>query len=66
MPCQPLWSPPGGALPPNFNLEKAEPFYRLTSAGWSVIHPSDLIATCALLIAAMSLALAIIGIAHQL
>jgi hypothetical protein len=42
-----------------------ETFYRLTSAGWSVIHRSDLIATCALLIAAMSLALAVFGITHQ-
>ena len=56
---------PGGAVPPNFNLDKAEPFYRLTSAGWSVIHRSDLIATCALLIAAMSFALGIFAIFHH-
>ena len=54
---------PSGALPPNF--DKMETFYRLTSAGWSVILRSDLIATCALLISTMSLALAIFGIAHQ-
>jgi hypothetical protein len=56
---------PSGSLPPNFSFEKMETFYRLTSAGWSVIHRSDLIATCALLISAMSLALAIFGIAHR-
>ena len=54
---------PTGALPPNMT-DKMDMF-RLTSAGWSVIHRSDLIASCALLIAAMSLALAIFGIAHQ-
>lgn len=48
-----------GALPPNVGFDKMETFYRLTSAGWSVIHRTDLIATCALLIAAMSFALAI-------
>jgi hypothetical protein len=52
-----------GALPPNIT-DKMDMF-RLTSAGWSVIHRSDLIAVCALLIAAMSLALAIFGIAHR-
>jgi hypothetical protein len=56
---------PDGALPPNINFDKMQTLYRLTSAGWSVIHRSDLIATCALLIAAMSLGLAIFGIAHQ-
>jgi hypothetical protein len=56
---------PSGELPPNFSFDKTETFYRLTSAGWSVIHRSDLIATCALLIAAMSFALATFGIAHQ-
>src|SRR5258707_15109398 len=29
---------PSGALPPNFSFDKLETFYRLTSAGWSVIH----------------------------
>src|SRR6266404_3325138 len=53
---------PSGALPPNF--DKMDTLYRLTSAGWSVIHRSDLIATFALLVAAMSLGLAIFGIAH--
>ncbi len=56
---------PSGALPPDFSFDKVKTLYRLTSAGWSVIHRSDLIATCALLIAAMSLALAILGIVHQ-
>jgi hypothetical protein len=56
---------PDGALPQNMSFDKMQTIYRLTSAGWSVIHRSDLIATCALLIAAMSLALAIFGIAHQ-
>lgn len=56
---------PNGTLPPNFSLDKTETFYRLTSAGWSAIHRSDLIATWALLISAMSLALAIFGIAHH-
>jgi hypothetical protein len=55
---------PDGSLPPNINFDKMQTLYRLTSAGWSVIHRSDLIATCALLIAAMSFALAIFGIAH--
>ena len=56
---------PSGALPQNVSFDKMQTLYRLTSAGWSVIHRSDLIATCALLIAAMSFALAIFGIAHQ-
>jgi hypothetical protein len=56
---------PSGSLPPNFSFEKMETFYRLTSAGWSVIHRSDLIATCALLISAMSFALAIFGVTHH-
>jgi hypothetical protein len=56
---------PTGALPQNIGSEKMQTLYRLTSAGWSVIHRSDLIATCALLIATMSLALAIFGIAHH-
>ena len=56
---------PSGALPANMNFEKMQTFYRLTSAGWSAIHRSDLIATCALMISAMSLALAIFGIAHH-
>lgn len=56
---------PDGSLPPNINFDKMQTLYRLTSAGWSVIHRSDLIATCALLIAAMSLALAIFGITHR-
>ena len=56
---------PSGGLPPNFGFDKVQTLYRLTSAGWSVLHRSDLIATCALLISAMSLALAIFGIAHQ-
>jgi hypothetical protein len=62
----PSWQvTPGGALPPNFNLKKAEPYYRLTSAGWSVIHRSDLVAACALLISAMSLALAVFASVHR-
>jgi hypothetical protein len=56
---------PSGALPQNPSTEKMKTFYRLTSAGWSAIHRSDLIATCALLISTMSLALAIFGIAHH-
>jgi hypothetical protein len=54
-----------GSLPRNINFEKLETFYRLTSAGWSVIHRSDLIAACALLVAAVSLALAIFGVVHH-
>jgi hypothetical protein len=56
---------PSGALPPNFSYDKTETFYRLTSAGWSVIHRSDLIATCALLISLMSFALAIFASVHR-
>jgi hypothetical protein len=56
---------PTGALPQSLSPEKMQTLYRLTSAGWSAIHRSDLVATCALLIAAMSLALAIFGIARQ-
>jgi hypothetical protein len=56
---------PSGALPSNFSLDKMETFYRLTSAGWSEIYQSDLVATCALIISAMSFALAIFGIVHQ-
>lgn len=56
---------PSGTLPSNFSFDKMETFYRLTSAGWSAIHRSDLVATCALLISAMSFALAIFAIAHQ-
>jgi hypothetical protein len=56
---------PTGALPRDFSFDKMETFYRLTSAGWSVIHRSDLIAICALLISVMSLALAIFGSVHQ-
>ena len=33
---------PAGALPQNISFDKMETFYRLTSAGWSVIHRSDL------------------------
>jgi hypothetical protein len=57
--------PPSGALPPNFSFDKTETFYGLTSAGWSVIHRSGLIATCALLISAMSFALAILASVHR-
>jgi hypothetical protein len=56
---------PHGALPPNMGSDKMLTLYRLTSASWSVIHRSDLIAICALLISAMSLSLAIFGIAHR-
>jgi len=56
---------PDGSLPPNINFNEMQTVYRLTSAGWSVIHRSDLIATCALLVSAMSLSLAIFGIAHH-
>jgi|SRR5882762_9182496 hypothetical protein len=56
---------PTGELPSSLSFDKMETFYRLTSAGWSVIHRSDLIAICALLISAMSLSLAIFGIAHR-
>lgn len=56
---------PTGGLPPNFSFDKLETHYRLTSAGWSVIHRSDLIAACALLISAMSFALAIFAIIHH-
>jgi hypothetical protein len=54
-----------GALPRDMSFDKMQTLYRLTSAGWSVIHRSDLIAICALLISAMSLSLAIFGIAHR-
>lgn len=56
---------PNGSLPANVNFGETETYYRLTSAGWSVIHRSDLIAACALLISVMSFALAIFGIVHQ-
>ena len=56
---------PEGAFLPNISFDNVQTLYRLTSAGWSVIHRSDLIATCAPLIAAMSFALAIFGIVHQ-
>jgi hypothetical protein len=56
---------PDGALPPNMNSTKMLTLYRLTSAGWSIIHRSDLIAICALLISVMSLALAIFGSVHR-
>ena len=56
---------PSGTLPPNISFEKMQTFYRLTSAGWSAIHRSDLVATCALLISALSFALAIFSVAHQ-
>jgi hypothetical protein len=56
---------PTGSLPPNFSFDRMETFYRLTSAGWSVIHRSDLIAACALLISALSFALAIFGSVHR-
>jgi hypothetical protein len=55
----------GDTLPPNVSFDKTETFYRLTSAGWSVIHRSDLIAKCALLISTMSFALAILGSVHR-
>jgi hypothetical protein len=53
--------PADGNLPPNFQFEGRETLYRLTSAGWSAIHRSSLIAICALLISALSFATAIIG-----
>jgi hypothetical protein len=57
---------PSAALPAdgnlsNFQFEGRETLYRLTSAGWSAIHRSNLIAICALLISAMSFATVIIG-----
>ena len=52
---------PDGRLPPNFQFEGEETIYRLTSAGWSAIHRSDMIAICALLIAAMSFVVAVGG-----
>jgi hypothetical protein len=45
---------PDGSLPANFQFERKETIYRLTSAGWSAIHRSGTIAICALLISAMS------------
>jgi hypothetical protein len=56
---------PTGELPPNFRFDKLETYYRLTSAGWSAIHRSDLIAACALLISVMSFALAIFATVHR-
>jgi hypothetical protein len=52
--------PPDGNLPPNFQFDSKETLYRLTSAGWSAIHRSGLIATCALLISTLSFATAMI------
>ena len=53
--------PTDGNLPPNFQFEGKQTFYRLTSAGWSAIHRSGLIAVCALLISALSFATAVAG-----
>jgi hypothetical protein len=52
---------PDGQLPPHFRFEGKDTIYRLTSAGWSAIHRSSTIAICALLISAMSFAVALIG-----
>jgi hypothetical protein len=56
---------PEGALPPNISFDKMQTLYRLTSAGWAVIHRSNLVAICALVITLISLGLAIAGIARQ-
>jgi hypothetical protein len=53
--------PADGNLPPNFQFEGKETLYRLTSAGWSAIHRSGLIAICALLISVLSFASVTIG-----
>lgn len=50
---------PDGRLPPNFQFERREPIYKLTSAGWSVIHRSYPLAILALVISIASLALSI-------
>jgi hypothetical protein len=54
-----------GSLPSNISFDKLQTLYRLTSAGWSVIHRSDLIAGCAVLISALSFGLAIFGFVHH-
>jgi hypothetical protein len=45
---------PGGKLPPDLRSGTVRVHYRLTSAGWSVIHRSSFIAACALLISVLS------------
>src|SRR5262245_23243057 len=52
---------PQGTLPPNFRFDRREPTYRLTSAGWSVIHRSHPMAILALVISITSLALSIMS-----
>lgn len=48
-----------GKLPPNFQFDRLETLYRLTSAGWSVIQRSNTIAVCALFISVLSFALSV-------
>lgn len=52
---------PEGNLPANLQFERQETFYRLTSAGWSAIHRSHVVALCALAISAMSFTIALAG-----
>lgn len=49
-----------GRLPPNFQFDRVETHYRLTSAGWSAIHRSGTIAIAALCISVLSFALVIV------
>jgi len=51
-------------LPPHFRIEKEKTIYRLTSAGWSVIHRSYQLANLALLTSMISLAISIASVLH--
>lgn len=58
--------PTDGRLPTGFSFDRRSNLYRLTSAGWSVIHRSSLIALCALLISSGSFVIAMIALAMRL
>lgn len=57
---------PDHRLPPNFRFDTLKTHYRLTSAGWSVIHRSHQLAIVAVLISVISLLIAIANAMHLL
>lgn len=55
---------PDGTLPKNFKFAGSGPFYRLTSAGWSIIYRSYQLAQIAFLISVLSLVVSIANVLH--
>ena len=56
---------PDGSLPSNFQFDKVKTYYRLTSAGWSVINGSHRLAVLAVAISMLSFFVSI-GVALRL